>query len=75
MMGFFGTIINGVQGAGLEHDLFRSVAWTGTTVGYLIGYTCAMLFLYTLAPILFRLSSSPFYNLRCATDGIRRALE
>jgi len=49
---------------GLEHELFKTVSWQGQNIGYLIGYTCAMLFLYTLAPILFRLSSSPFYNLR-----------
>jgi hypothetical protein len=55
--------INGIQGAGLEHHLFHTVTWNGTTIGCLIGYVCAMLFLYSLAPILFRLSSSPFYNL------------
>ncbi|GAA5891147.1 hypothetical protein JCM5296_004908 [Sporobolomyces johnsonii] len=51
------------QGAGLEHHFFHTDTWNGTTVGLLIGYTCAMLFLYTLASILSRLSSSSFYNL------------
>ncbi|GAA5926954.1 uncharacterized protein JCM15063_000416 [Sporobolomyces koalae] len=67
-MGFWGTLINGIQGAGLEHHLFHTVTWNGTTIGCLIGYVCAMLFLYTLAPILFRLSSSPFYNLSILTS-------
>lgn len=53
-----------ILATGLEHELFKTVSWQAENIGYLIGYTCAMLFLYTLAPILFRLSSSPFYNLR-----------
>lgn len=67
-MGLYGTIINGIQGAALEHDLFTSVDWSGSNIGYLTGYTVSMLFLYTLAPILFRLSSSPFYNLSILTS-------
>ncbi|GAA5879819.1 hypothetical protein JCM16303_004192 [Sporobolomyces ruberrimus] len=67
-MGFWGMFINGIQGAGLEHHLFHTVTWNGTTIGCLIGYVCAMLFLYSLAPILFRLSSSPFYNLSILTS-------
>lgn len=57
-----------IEGAALEHDLFTSVDWSGANIGYLAGYTCSMLFLYTLAPILFRLSSSPFYNLSILTS-------
>ncbi|GAA5895628.1 uncharacterized protein JCM6883_001566 [Sporobolomyces salmoneus] len=67
-MGFWGMFINGIQGAGLEHHLFHTVTWNGTIIGCLIGYVCAMLFLYSLAPILFRLSSSPFYNLSILTS-------
>jgi solute carrier family 35 protein F1/2 len=62
-IGFFGCIINAAQGAGLEHKLFKTVSWSGQNIGFLAAYTCSMLFLYSFAPILFRLSSSPFYNL------------
>ncbi|KAI5477136.1 hypothetical protein MNV49_006864, partial [Pseudohyphozyma bogoriensis] len=67
-MGFWGSIINGIQGSALEHHLYHEITWNGTTVGYLLGYTFVMLFLYTLAPILYRLSSSPFYNLSILTS-------
>ena len=61
-------MINAIQGASLERHLFSESTWNGATVGFLIAYTCAMLFLYTLAPILFRLSSSPFYNISILTS-------
>ncbi|KAM0750662.1 DUF914-domain-containing protein [Meredithblackwellia eburnea MCA 4105] len=67
-MGFWGSIINAIQGSSLEHHLYYEVSWNGKVIGYLVGYTCAMLFLYTLAPILYRLSSSPFYNLSILTS-------
>lgn len=67
-MGLWGTLINALQGAALEHDLYHQINWDGKNIGYLAGYTCAMLFLYTLAPILYRLSSSPFYNLSILTS-------
>lgn len=69
-IGFWGCIINAIQGAGLEHDLFAQQVWSGKTIGLLIAYTAAMLSLYTLAPILFRLSSSPFYNLSIMTANV-----
>jgi len=67
-LGLYGMIINGIQGGALEHELFHTVEWNGTTIGYLIGFTACMLFLYTTAPILFRLSSSPFYNINLLTS-------
>lgn len=42
---------------------FHVAEWNGATVGILIAYICAMLSLYTVAPLLFRAASSPFYNL------------
>ena len=57
-----------MQGAALEHHLYLEVSWSGRNIGYLAGYTCTMLFLYTLAPILYRLSSSPFYNVSLLTS-------
>lgn len=69
-LGFWGCIINAVQGAGIEHDMFREQVWNGKTIGLLIAYTFAMLSLYSLAPILFRLTSSPFYNLSIMTSNL-----
>ncbi|KAK4057945.1 hypothetical protein OIO90_001164 [Microbotryomycetes sp. JL221] len=68
-IGFWGCMINATQGAGLEHDLFLTVSWSGRNIGLLIAYTCAMLLLYTGAPVLFRLGSSVFYNLSILTSN------
>ncbi|SCV74960.1 BQ2448_7989 [Microbotryum intermedium] len=62
-MGFWGSIINAIQGAALEHHLFHASSWSGRNIGYLVGYTCCMLYIYSTAPVLYRLASSPFYNI------------
>jgi len=62
-MGMWGTIINGIQAAGLEHNDMKTASWNGATIGILIAYTAAMIILYTVAPLLYRLASSTYYNL------------
>ena len=59
----WGTIINGIQAAGLEHKAMTEASWNGKTIGLLIAYTSAMFILYTVAPILYRMASSAYYNL------------
>jgi solute carrier family 35, member F1/2 len=44
-LGFWGTIINGIQAAGLEHRKIHDAPWTGATVGLLIAYTAGMIIL------------------------------
>jgi solute carrier family 35 protein F1/2 len=67
-MGFWGTIISGAQAAGLEHGIWKDQVWNRHTIGMLVAYTASMLSLYTVVPILFRLASSPFYNLSILTS-------
>jgi len=62
-LGMWGTLINGIQAAGLEHKIIPEVTWDGATVGLLLAYTAAMFILYTTAPLLYRLASSVYYNL------------
>ncbi|KAI8996554.1 DUF914-domain-containing protein [Trametes punicea] len=62
-LGMWGVIINGIQAAGLEHKLMVTATWDGATIGLLIAYTAAMFILYTVAPILYRMASSAYYNL------------
>ncbi|KAH8093802.1 DUF914-domain-containing protein [Cristinia sonorae] len=62
-LGMWGTIINGIQAAGLEHKDMRTASWNGATIGLLVAYTAAMFILYTVAPILYRMASSAYYNL------------
>ncbi|KAH9167482.1 DUF914-domain-containing protein [Lactarius sanguifluus] len=62
-LGMWGTIISGIQGSALEHKQMREVTWNGTNIGLLVAYTAAMFILYTVAPLLYRLASSAYYNL------------
>ncbi|EIN06096.1 DUF914-domain-containing protein [Punctularia strigosozonata HHB-11173 SS5] len=62
-MGLWGTLINGIQAAGLEHKDMTKASWNGMTIGLLIAYTAAMFILYTVAPLLYRMASSAYYNL------------
>jgi solute carrier family 35 protein F1/2 len=63
MMGFWGTIINGAQAAGLESKNWSAMTWNGENIGLLVAYTAAMIILYTVAPLLYRMASSAYYNL------------
>ncbi|KAI0629268.1 DUF914-domain-containing protein [Trametes polyzona] len=62
-LGMWGVIINGIQAAGLEHKAMTTASWNGATIGLLVAYTSAMFILYTVAPILYRMASSAYYNL------------
>ncbi|KAI0704310.1 hypothetical protein BC835DRAFT_1475204 [Cytidiella melzeri] len=62
-LGMWGTLINGIQAAGLEHKDMTEASWNGATIGLLVAYTAAMFILYTVAPILYRMASSAYYNL------------
>ncbi|KAJ2886202.1 hypothetical protein IWW38_005251 [Coemansia aciculifera] len=67
-LGFFGTVINGVQMAIIEHDSLRQMTWTREIVGFTVGFDLVMFVLYSVAPFLFRLSSATFYNLSILTS-------
>jgi solute carrier family 35 protein F1/2 len=62
--------IIGVQCAIFERESLANTVWSGAIAGYFVGYTLTMFILYSLAPILFRLSSAMFYNLSLLTSGI-----
>lgn len=67
-LGFWATIINGVQAAIFDRHSIANAKWSGEVGGYFVGYTLTMLLLYTNAPILFRMSSAAFYNLSLLTS-------
>ncbi|CAA7267416.1 unnamed protein product [Cyclocybe aegerita] len=62
-LGMWGFLINGVQSSALEWRAMKEAPWSGDIIGLLMAFTCAMLFLYTLAPMLYRLASSAYFNL------------
>ena len=68
-LGFWGMIIMGVQCAIFERSSLQNTAWNGAIAGYIVGYTLTLFILYSLTPILFRLSSAMFYNLSLLTSG------
>ncbi|KAH7914847.1 hypothetical protein BJ138DRAFT_1143091 [Hygrophoropsis aurantiaca] len=67
-LGMWGTLINGIQAAGLEHQDMKTASWNGATIGFLVAYTAAMFILYTTAPLLYRMASSAFYNISLLTS-------
>jgi solute carrier family 35 protein F1/2 len=67
-LGFWATIINGIQLAILEREELQSITWTGPVVGYIIGFNIGMFILYSVSPILLRLSSATFFNLSLLTS-------
>ncbi|KAF9924434.1 hypothetical protein FBU30_005588 [Linnemannia zychae] len=67
-LGFWGAIVNGIQLAILERHELGSITWTGEVVGYIIGFDIAMFLMYSVAPILLRLSSATFFNLSLLTS-------
>jgi len=41
----------------------RTAPWNGPNIGILFAFTAAMFILYTVAPLLYRLASSTYFNL------------
>ncbi|EKM81801.1 hypothetical protein AGABI1DRAFT_54807 [Agaricus bisporus var. burnettii JB137-S8] len=62
-LGMWGFIINGIQASGLESKSMKQVPWNAGIIGLLMAYTAALFILYTIAPMLYRLASSTYYNL------------
>ncbi|KAF4610744.1 hypothetical protein D9613_006838 [Agrocybe pediades] len=62
-LGMWGLIINGIQSSALEWKGMITVPWTGEIIGLLVAYTSAMVILYTVAPLLYRMASSAYFNL------------
>ncbi|KAF9582428.1 hypothetical protein BGW38_000221 [Lunasporangiospora selenospora] len=67
-LGFWATIINGIQLAILERKEIATINWTPSVVGYIIGFDIAMFIMYSVSPILLRLSSATFFNLSLLTS-------
>jgi len=67
-LGMWGMIINGIQAAALEYQGMRTVSWNGETIGFIAVYTFTMLVLYTVAPLLYRMASSTYFNISILTS-------
>eukprot|EP00041_Stephanoeca_diplocostata_P026459 m.714125 g.714125 ORF g.714125 m.714125 type:complete len:374 (+) comp22971_c1_seq81:448-1569(+) len=63
MVGLFGAVLSAVQGAVLEHDRVRAIAWTPDIVALFVGYVASLFALYSLVPLLIARSSAMMFNL------------
>ncbi|KAL8905835.1 MAG: hypothetical protein Q9171_006519 [Xanthocarpia ochracea] len=68
-LGFWGMIWNGAQAGIFDKKQFQSATWNGKVGGYLTGYTLILAMFYSLAPIMFRLSSAAFFNISLLTGN------
>ncbi|KIW49033.1 hypothetical protein PV05_10749 [Exophiala xenobiotica] len=68
-LGFWATIINGVQAGIFDRHAFRTATWNGDVAGYLVGYTLILTTFYTLVPILYRFASAAFQNISLLTGN------
>jgi len=64
----WGVIINGVQASLIEHNRMKTSTWSSRNIGLLFAYTAAMFILYTVAPLLYRLASSAYFNISLLTS-------
>ena len=69
MLGFWGIIINGTMCGIFDRGSFQAATWNGPVIGYIVGYTIALTIFYSLAPIVFRMSSAAFFNISLLTGN------
>jgi solute carrier family 35 protein F1/2 len=66
-LAFWGMFINGVQAAIFDRHSIQEAHWDGKIIGYIVGYTLLLFIFYSLAPIVFRMSSAAFFNIGLLT--------
>ena len=68
-LAMWGMCINGVQAGIFDRASFRNAVWNSRVGGYLTGYTFILSLFYSLAPLMFRLSSAAFFNISLLTGN------
>ncbi|ORY10751.1 solute carrier family 35 member SLC35F1/F2/F6 [Clohesyomyces aquaticus] len=68
-LAFWGMLINGVQAGIFDRASFASAVWNAKVGGYMTGYTLILSLFYSLAPLMFRLSSAAFFNISLLTGN------
>ncbi|EDV24553.1 uncharacterized protein TRIADDRAFT_14952, partial [Trichoplax adhaerens] len=67
MIGFFGSLISGIQLIILERQQLVLAEWNSEIIGLFIGFGICMFLLYSLAPVYMRMSSATTFNLSILT--------
>jgi solute carrier family 35 protein F1/2 len=68
-LAFWAMFINGVQAAIFDRPTFATSTWNAAVGGYIAGYTVILALFYSLAPLMFRLSSAAFFNISLLTGN------
>ncbi|EMD85699.1 hypothetical protein COCC4DRAFT_54311 [Bipolaris maydis ATCC 48331] len=68
-LAFWGMFINGTQAGIFDRAAFRTATWNADVAGYIVGYTLILSLFYSLAPVLFRMSSAAFFNISLLTGS------
>ncbi|KAL1918164.1 uncharacterized protein VTP21DRAFT_3430 [Calcarisporiella thermophila] len=67
-LGLWGAIISGIQLVVLERNEILAIPWTFSAISLILVFDVALVCLYSLAPVLFCLSSATFFNLSLLTS-------
>lgn len=67
-MGLWGMVASSVQSLILERQKWKTSTWDGATAGLLMGNTISVFIIYTLQMMLFRVASSPYFNISLLTS-------
>ncbi|KAF2477606.1 DUF914-domain-containing protein [Lindgomyces ingoldianus] len=68
-LAFWAMLINGVQAGIFDRSSFANAVWNAKVGGYMTGYTLILALFYSLAPLMFRLSSAAFFNISLLTGN------
>jgi solute carrier family 35 protein F1/2 len=70
-LAFWGMIINGVQAGIFDREAFRGAVavYQAKIGGYIAGFDLLLFIFYSLAPIVFRMSSAAFFNISLLTGN------
>jgi len=69
MLAFWGMLINGTQAGIFDRQSFRNAAWSGTVIGYIVGFDLLLFIFYSIAPLVFRMGSAAFFNISLLTGN------
>ncbi|KAI6134614.1 solute carrier family 35 member SLC35F1/F2/F6 [Pisolithus thermaeus] len=67
-MGLWGMVASSVQALILERQKWKTSTWDGAIAGLLVGNTISVFVMYTLQMMLFRVASSPYFNISLLTS-------
>lgn len=68
-LAFWAMFINGTQAGIFDRGQFATAVWSSKVGGYIAGYTFILSLFYSLAPLMFRLSSAAFFNISLLTGN------